>query len=46
MYEMYVRLKVKGTVSFEFNKNYTGLAPQHFIDLFFINILFLRNLPQ
>lgn len=46
MYEMYVRLKVKGTVSSEFDKNYKGLAPQHFIDLFLINILFLRKLPQ
>lgn len=40
MYEMYVRLKVKGTVSFEFNKNYTGLAPQHFIDLFLSTFYF------
>ena len=42
MYEMYVRLKVKGTVSFEFDKNYKGLAPQHFIDLF-LSIFYFKE---
>lgn len=40
MYEIYVRLKGKGTVSFEFDKKYTGLAPQHFIDLFLSTFYF------
>lgn len=34
MLKMYIRPKVKETVSSEFDKNDKGLAPQHFIDFF------------
>ena len=40
MLKMYIRPKVKETVSSQFDKNYKGLAPQHFIDLFLSTFYF------